>query len=329
MINAPMTLSRYLNAGGGRETPGEIARILEQLALAGKRIASQLRTASLTGELGLSGAINVQGEKVEKLDDWSNQVFVDTFSETRPVCTLVSEEMDGPRHFDSHCTGSGYALLFDPLDGSSNTDVNGILGSIFSIRNRRNRHGAEISDILAAGTQQLAAGYFIYGPATMMVWTAAAGGVNAFTLDSAIGEFVLWREDIMMPPRGKAYSVNQGNAAKWHPGARTLIERLTREGSKYSLRYWGALVGDFHRCLLEGGIYMYPGEPGAGKPGGKIRLMYEIAPLAMVAERAGGSASTGRVRALDVVPAKIHERAPVYIGSREEVGLAEKLKVEG
>ncbi|MBF6560477.1 MAG: fructose-1,6-bisphosphatase [Candidatus Binataceae bacterium] len=325
-----ITLDRYLRTRQQID-PGLIVT-LEQVALAVKRVAHELAGAALKGGFGHSGSINVHGERVEKLDEWSNNVFVDTFSGGGPVCTLISEEMEEPRHARAQCTNDSYALLYDPLDGSSNTDINGALGTIFAVRRRRPGHGEGIEDVLAAGSAQIAAGYALYGPATMLVWTAG-DGVNAFVLDRGIGEFVLWQEKIRMPERGKTYAVNQANAARWNPGTRALIERLCgpkAEGGGYSLRYCGAFVGDFHRCLLNGGLFFYPSEVTAGgAPKGKLRLMYEVAPLSMLAEHAGGAGSTGRGRALEVVPERIHERVPVYIGSAEEVALAVKLKVEG
>jgi fructose-1,6-bisphosphatase I len=333
MIKASMiTLDRYLRTGQ-RIEPGLIVT-LEQVARAVKRISGELGRAALKDELGYSGAVNVHGEEVEKLDTWSNNVFLHTFAEDGPVCTLISEEMDDPRHLKSHCKTDSYALCFDPLDGSSNVDVNGALGTIFAVYRRKAGHGEAIDDVLAPGTEQIAAGYALYGPATMLVWTVG-DGVHAFVLDHPTGKFLLWREKIKMPKRGKTYAVNQGNASRWHPGARALLERLTgpkEEGGGYSLRYCGAFVGDFHRCLLLGGIFFYPGEMNAGagkRTAGKLRLMYEVAPLSMLAEQAGGAGSIGHGRALDFVPCKIHERVPVYIGSVEEVALAEQLKPEG
>jgi fructose-1,6-bisphosphatase I len=325
-----IALDRYLRTNKGISP--ELVVTLEQVAHAVKRISNELARAALKGELGYSGAINVQGEDVKKLDTWSNDVFIDTLSASGPVCTLISEEMEEPRHIKAQCGSNSYALLYDPLDGSSNTDVNGSLGTVFAVRRRKAGHGEGIDDVLAAGTEQIAAGYALYGPATLLVWTAGEG-VNAFVLDPETGNFMLWLEKIPMPKRGKTYAVNQANAARWHPGARALLERLTGpkdQGGGCSLRYCGALVGDFHRCLLNGGIFLYPGEMTAGgRSAGKLRLMYEVAPLSMVAEQAGGASSTGHGRALEVVPGGIHERVPVYIGSAEEVALAEQLKVEG
>jgi fructose-1,6-bisphosphatase I len=326
-----ITLERYLRSASPPMEQGLIVT-LEQVALAVKRISSELAVAALRGGLGLSGATNVQGEKVEKLDAWSNNVFLDSFAGGHPICTLISEEEEEPHHTETQHAHDSYALLFDPLDGSSNTGVNGSLGTIFALRRRKPGHGDDIKDALGPGTEQIAAGYALYGPATMLVWTVG-DGVNAFVLEREIGEFVLWREKIRMPPRGKIYAANQANAARWHPGARALLERLTgpkNQGGGYSLRYCGAFVGDFHRCLLNGGIFFYPGELNAsGKRAGKLRLMYEVAPLSMLAEQAGGAGSTGRGRVLDFVPGAIHERVPVYIGSAEEVALAEQLKAEG
>jgi fructose-1,6-bisphosphatase I len=325
-----ITLDGYLRTASPRMEPGLIVT-LEQVALAVKRISNELAGAALRGELGSSGEINVQGEEVEKLDIWSNNVFLDAFAGGGAVCTLISEELEEPRHLKMQRARDSYALLFDPLDGSSNTDVNGSLGTIFAVRRHKPGHGDDIADVLGRGSEQIVAGYALYGPATMLVWTAG-DGVNAFVLERSIGEFALWREKIRMPARGKTYGVNQANAARWHPGARALLERLSGpkdKGGGYSLRYCGAFVGDFHRCLLTGGIFMYPGEVNAGgKSSGKLRLMYEVAPLSMVAEQAGGAASTGHGRVLDFVPDGIHQRVPVYIGSTEEVALAEKLKVE-
>jgi fructose-1,6-bisphosphatase I len=325
-----MTLERYLRTG--QRMSAELITTLEEVGQAVKRISNGLAGAALAGDLGHSGEINVHGEEVKKLDEWSNEVFIEAFSSGGPVCTLISEEMDEVHHFKAKCARDSYALLYDPLDGSSNVGVNGALGTIFTVRRRKAGHGEGTDDVLAAGTEQIAAGYALYGPATMLVWTAGEG-VSAFALDPATGKFMLWQEQIRMPKRGKTYAVNQGNAAKWNLGARALIERLTGpkdEGGGYSLRYCGAFVGDFHRCLLEGGIFMYPGEEKDGARGsGKLRLMYEVAPLSMVAEQAGGASTTGRERALEFVPGNIHERVPVYIGSAEEVALAERLKVEG
>jgi fructose-1,6-bisphosphatase I len=334
MSGPAITLVRHAMTRKSTAVPAaDLALVLERIELVAKRIARELAAASLGGELGYTGATNVQGEQQKKLDAWGNQAFLEAFEHGYPVCSLISEEMEEPRHYPDNCRDTSYAVLFDPIDGSSNTDVNGSLGTIFSIRRRTKGHQGGVADLLRPGSEQVAAGYVIYGPATQLVYAAAGAGVDIFTLDRSLGEFILWRENVRMPPYGSAYAVNQGNISKWHPGARKFIEHITSRKDKrtsYSLRYSGAFAADFHRCLLEGGIYLYPGEVSKeGKGGGKLRLMYELAPMALVAEQAGGRASTGKGRILDVVPGAIHERQPIYIGSAEEVRLAEELKAEG
>jgi fructose-1,6-bisphosphatase I len=327
------TLLRHvLTRKGTRVATKDLALILEGIEIIGKRIAHELKRASIRGELGTTGETNVQGEEVKKLDEWTNWVFLDSFEGGDPVCTLISEEMENAEHRAGSCPSNGYAVLFDPLDGSSNTDINGSLGTIFSIRKRSPNHAESIEDILRPGDEQVAAGYIIYGPGTQLAYTAGAG-VDIFTLDPLIDQFVLWRENVTMPPRGTAYSVNQGNITKFHPGVRKLIEHMTSRKDKqtsYSLRYTGAFVADFHRCLLEGGLYMYPGEiTPDGKSKGKLRLMYELDPMSFIAEQAGGKASNGKRRLLDVTPIGLHERQPIYIGSAAEVDLAQQMQVEG
>jgi fructose-1,6-bisphosphatase I len=309
--------------------------VIGRIALAGKVIAAEIARAPLTDSLGYSGDTNVQGEAQKKLDDWTNQVFLGLFENCEPVCSLISEEMEVPMHYERNCHSrehASYAILVDPLDGSSNTDINGSLGSIFSIRKRALRHTSDTRDLLGPGSQQVAAGYILYGPATQLVYTACAG-VDMFSFDPQIAEFVLLREHLKMPPRGPYFSCNLGNLTKWHPGARNLVQHLTSRKDKstsYSLRYCGAFVADFHRALIDGGLYLYPGEVSAdGMSKGKLRLMYECAPLGMVAEQAGGRASNGKGRILEVVPKDIHDREPVYIGSATEVAIAEGLRPEG
>ena len=333
MSSPAITLTRHIMAKKSTALPLiDLALIMERIELAGKRIARELTVASLGGELGYTGDTNVQGEKVKKLDEWGNQVFLDAFEHGYPVCSLISEEMEEPHHYSSNCRENSYCVLYDPIDGSSNTDVNGSLGTIFAVRKRAAKHGKGIEDLLGPGSQQVVAGYIAYGPSTQLVYTAGAG-VDIFTLDRSLGEFLLWKENVKTPPRGSTYAVNQGNAGKWHDGARKFLAHITSRKDKrtsYSLRYCGAFAADFHRLLLEGGIYLYPGEVSeGGKSKGKLRLMYETAPLSMLAEQAGGRGSTGKGRILEVVPSAIHDRLPVYIGSAEEVAMAEEFKVEG
>jgi fructose-1,6-bisphosphatase I len=333
MAAQSMTLLRHvLTRKGTKVPPGELALILERIEVIGKRISRELARASIRDVLGYTGETNVQGEEVKKLDEWTNWVFLDTFERGDPVCSLISEEMEQAEHRAGPCSSTSYAVLYDPLDGSSNTDINGSLGTIFSIRKRAPGHRESIEDILQPGDEQVAAGYILYGPGTQLAYSAGAG-VDIFTLDPTIDQFVLWREDVKMPRRGKTYSVNQGNIGKFHPGVCKLIDHLTSRKDKttsYSLRYTGAFVADLHRCLLEGGLFMYPGEVTPdGKSKGKLRLMYELDPMSFLVEQAGGRASNGKRRLLEVKPEGLHDRQPIYIGSADEVELAEQMKVEG
>jgi fructose-1,6-bisphosphatase I len=328
-----ITLTRHIMTKSATSIrPVDLALIMERIELIAKRITRQLEAAGLTGEVGYTGATNVQGEQVKKLDEWGNQVFLDAFEQGYPVCSLISEEMDEPHHYSVNCRDNSYCVLYDPIDGSSNTDVNGSLGTIFAVKKRAPGHAKGIEDILVPGSQQVVAGYVLYGPASQLVYCAGAG-VDIFTLDRSLGEFILWKENVKMPTHGSIYAVNQANASKWHEGARKFLAHITSRKDKrtsYSLRYCGAFAADFHRCLLEGGIYMYPGEVAeGGKAKGKLRLMYELAPLSMIAEQAGGRGTTGKERILDIAATAIHERHPIYIGSAEEVALAESLNVEG
>jgi fructose-1,6-bisphosphatase I len=304
----------------------ELAALLGELGLAGKIIAWEVARAALSGRLGYTGETNVQGEQVKQLDRWSNEAMVDVLRRSGLVCTMVSEEMEKPLHLDEACPTSRYLVCFDPVDGSSNTDINGILGTIFGIRPSRGRAAGHAADALGPGTAQVAAGYIMYGPATVLVYTAGHG-VHGLTLDTMTGEYVLTHPDIRIPPRGKTYSVNEGNWHLWGPAPREFVTALSsvQDGARpYSLRYVGSLVADFHRTLLEGGIYFYPAEAKSStKVRGKLRLLYEAAPLALVAEQAGGRASTGTERILDVMATEPHQRVPLWIGSSEEVGRAE------
>jgi fructose-1,6-bisphosphatase I len=332
-MSGGITLTRHLMTKSGTAIPiADLALIMERIELISKRITRQLAASGLGDELGYTGGTNVQGEKVKKLDEWGNQVFLDAFAQGYPVCSLISEEMDEPHHYSVACRDNSYCVLYDPIDGSSNTDVNGSLGTIFAVKKRAPGHSHGIDDILVPGTQQIVAGYVLYGPATQLVYTAGSG-VDIFTLDRTLGEFILWKENVKTPAHGSTYAVNQANASKWHEGARKFLAHITSRKDKrtsYSLRYSGAFAADFHRFLLEGGIFMYPGEVAeGGKSKGKLRLMYELAPLSMLAEQAGGRGSSGKGRILEIAATGIHERHPIYIGSAEEVALAESFHVEG
>jgi fructose-1,6-bisphosphatase I len=327
MNEIALRLSQHLRAEAA-ET-GDLVVVLDQIAVAGKLIARELGRASLIGQLGLTGDVNVQGEAVKKLDVWANDVMVRVLDASGVVCTMVSEEMDEPLHLAQRCPAGQYVVCFDPVDGSSNLDVNGIVGTIFSIRRRRGRgtdHAA--ADAVQPGSAQVAAGYVMYGPSTALVYTAGKG-VHAFTLDPTIGEFVRARPHIQTPGRGHIYSVNEAHAPLWAPGIREYIDYLRARdpasGRPYTGRYVGSMVADVHRTLLEGGIFLYPGEVGAdGKASGKLRLQYEAAPMAFLMEQAGGKASTGRERIQDIHPASAHQRVPILIGSRDDVTMAEE-----
>jgi fructose-1,6-bisphosphatase I len=332
MRSAPITLDRFI-LEEQRSSPGstgELSLLLVRLGVAAKRIANALASAGLTGAHGSAGSANVQGEEQKKLDVVANDILLETFDYGGLVTLAASEEMEEPHVYDGSLAQGRYAVIFDPMDGSSNIDVNGTLGTIFSIRRRRD---GTANDLLRAGHEQVAAGYFLFGPAVLLVYTCG-DGVHLFTLDPAIGEFLLTRPRVAMPERGNAYAVNEGRAHAWAPGVRAFVEKLKTPdpatGRVYATRYSASLVADVHRFLLEGGIYLYPADAAVGgKGGGKLRVLYECHPLAFVVEQAGGRASTGTGRVLDVVPATLHERMPLAIGSRSEVELFDTYAARG
>ncbi len=295
------------------EASAELGWLLSGITLATKMIEAKIRSAGLTDIYGAFGAENVQGEQQQKLDVYANQALLHCLGMRDSVAALVSEEDEQPVTFDRRVDAGKYIIVFDPLDGSSNIDVNVNVGTIFSVH-RRLSAGSLNESILQPGTAQVAAGYVVYGPSTVLVYTVG-DGVHLFTLDPAIGAFVLTRENLRMPERGPYYSVNEANAATWPEGYAAYVEELRAEG--YSSRYIGSLVADFHRTLLKGGVFLYP--PTKKQPGGKLRLLYEANPLAMLAEQAGGKASTGAGRVLELEPAGIHERTPFMVGSASEM----------
>lgn len=327
MVEAfPITLTRHIlqTQALHPEATGEFSALMAQIGVAGKMIASDLRRAGLINILGYTGQTNVQGEAVKKLDEIANDTFVKVFQHSGLVCALASEELDKPVTMPENARGK-YLLLFDPLDGSSNTDVNMPLGTIFSVlRHDPDKGLPSDSDLVRVGTEQVAAGYLMYGSSTMLVYTAGRG-VHGFTLDPAVGEYLLSHENIRMPARGKVYAANEGNYHKWPSGTQRYLDHLKVQdkatGRPYSSRYSGCLAADVHRILLGGGIYLYPGE--VDKPEGKLRLLYEANPLGMVIEQAGGRASTGAEPILAMKPKALHQRVPLIIGSREDVETAE------
>jgi fructose-1,6-bisphosphatase I len=296
------------------EARGRFSWLLSGLTLAAKMIEAQIRRAGINDLIGSAGGINVQGEAQQKLDVYANQALLHCLGVRDSVAALISEENEEPFVFDRAETGE-YIIIFDPLDGSSNIDVNVNVGTIFSILRRPPGIGSDVSAaILQQGKKQIAAGYVLYGPSTMLVYTTG-DGVFGFTLDPAIGAFVLSHDHIRMPERGSVYSVNEANTDSFPPAYPQYFAALRKSG--YSSRYIGSLVADFHRTLLKGGVFFYP--PTRSHPGGKLRLLYEANPLAFIAEQAGGMATNGSARVLEITPKDIHQRTPFIIGSPAEV----------
>jgi len=299
----------------------DLSALMNRIALAAKLIARRLtQSGLLENALGFTGNINVQGEPVKRMDTYANDVFISVFKQSGLVCRLASEEMEDPYYIPENCPIGRYTLLYDPIDGSSNVDINLNVGSIFSIRQQEGDDAEQTgADLLQNGHKQIAAGYVLYGPSTMLVYSIGKG-VHAFTLDPSLGEFILFSENIRIPEHGPIYSVNEGNFWQWHESIRNYIRYVHRHEG-YTARYGGALVGDIHRILFQGGVFLYPGT--VKKPQGKLRLLYESAPLAYLIEQAGGCASTGTQAILDVEPKELHARTPLIIGSKDDVALVE------
>ena len=299
----------------------DLSALMNRIALAGKLISRHLSRAGLMENvLGFTGDVNVQGESVKKMDVYANDVFISVFKQSGLVCRLASEEMEKPYYIPENCPIGRYTLLYDPIDGSSNIDANLNVGSIFAIRQQEGTdEDGTARDLLQNGRKQIAAGYILYGPSTMLVYSIG-NGVHSFTLDPSLGEFILSNENIQIPQHGAIYSVNEGNFWQWDESIRDYIRYVHRHEG-YTARYGGALVGDFHRILFQGGVFLYPGT--LKQPQGKLRLLYETAPLAFLIEQAGGRASNGVTNILDVVPEKLHARTPLIIGSKDDVALVE------
>jgi len=313
------------------EATGELSNLLHDLSLAAKVISLEVNKAGLVDILGFTGDNNVHGEQVKKLDMYAHDMMVRAMDHGGHLCAMASEEEEEIIHIPPHFHIGKYVLLFDPLDGSSNIDANVSIGTIFSIYKRitpDNQPGTT-EDCLQPGHKQVAAGYVIYGSSTMMVYTAG-NGTHGFTLDPAFGEFILSHKNIQTPKKAKIYSINEGNYLYWHPGLKKYIKYLQDEDEAtdrpYSSRYIGSMVADIHRNLLYGGIFMYPAD--SRNPNGKLRLMYECNPMAFIIEQAGGRASNGKQRMLDIQPQKLHQRVPIYIGSEEDVKMVEKFMAE-
>ena len=309
------------------EATGAFTRLLSELIVAAKIISREVNKAGIVDILGYTGRQNIQEEEVQKLDDFANRTIIERMSHIGQLCVMASEENADLIEIPSRYPKGNYVLIYDPLDGSSNIDVNVSIGTIFSIH-RKITPGEDgtLTDVLQPGHKQVAAGYFIYGSSTMMVYTTGHG-VHGFTLFPGIGEFLLSHESIRVPERGKIFSVNESNYNYWSDGVRRLVDYFKSPETKppYTARYIGSLVSDFHRNLLKGGIFMYPADTkDPKKPHGKLRLMCEANPLAFVVKQAGGYASTAEKPILEIEPEDIHQRVPLFIGSKKDVELAEK-----
>jgi len=305
---------------------GDLSRLLADIGVASKIINHKVNKAGLQDILGAEGNVNIQGEVQMKLDVFADNAMLNSMRWGGQVCGAASEENEKYFAFDNETSRKAkYVILFDPLDGSSNIDVNVSIGTIFSVFRRSSSVGdlANVNDFLQKGNDQVAAGYVIYGSSTMLVYTTGHG-VNGFTLEPSIGEFCLSHPDMKIPDDGCMYSINEGNLNLSPKGVQDYIswcKEIDRDSSRpYTARYIGSLVADFHRNLIKGGIYIYPGT--SKSPEGKIRLMYESNPLAFIVEQAGGIANTGRERIMDIQPKDLHQRTPLFIGSKNMVGKA-------
>jgi len=315
-----MTLTQFILQDQHKfpESTGQLTILLNAIEISSKFVSSKVRAAGLMRLLGQEGSVNVQGEQVKKLDVVANNAFITSFTRSNTVKVMVSEENADPI-FVQDAQGH-YLAVFDPLDGSSNIDANVSIGSIFGIyKSPDASRAATLSDILQPGSALVASGYTMYGSATMIVLTLGHG-VNGFTLDPSTGEFVLTHPNIKTPSKGNIYSINEGYSKFWLPYVKKYIDKLKNppdNKSIYSQRYVGSMVADVHRTILYGGIFMYPGDTRSAE--GKLRLLYEGNPMAMIIEQSGGKATTGHMRILDIKPKHIHERVPIFLGSKLNV----------
>jgi fructose-1,6-bisphosphatase I len=337
--NKLMTLGRHIDEGERMhpEATGDFSGLLSDLAIAVKLIWREVSKAGLIDILGSTRRRNASGDDVKKLDEFANETIYKSMDHTEHLCVMASEESEGLMEIPSHYRMGKYVLVYDPLDGSSNIEANVTVGSIFGIYKRITPAGpGKIEDCLQPGFRQVAAAYAIYGASTMFVY-CTGNGVHGFTLDPSVGEFLLSHENIRIPKVGRTYSVNEANYARWSRGIRDYVKYMKeagggpsrREGLSdrlYSLRYVGSLAADFHRTMLCGGVFMYPADD--FHPNGKLRLLYECSPLAFIVEHAGGRASDGYRRILDIVPSSLHQKTPLFIGSEKNVKEAEMFLIE-
>ncbi|PIR01121.1 MAG: class 1 fructose-bisphosphatase [Nitrospinae bacterium CG11_big_fil_rev_8_21_14_0_20_45_15] len=317
-----------------RQTPlatGEFTELMTEIMVASKIISNAVNRAGIGEDIfGITGQTNVHGESVQKLDDFANCTFAKIIGQSGTVCAIASEEMEAPMIISAEENPGKYIFMMDPLDGSSNIDVNVSIGTIFSIY-RKVSKGSEVTheDLHQPASQQVAAGYVIYGPSTLFVYTSGEG-VHGFTLDPSLGEFFLSHPDIKIPEQGSLYSINEGNTTIWSEKQKQLVSWLKGQepGSpqNYRLRYVGTLVSDFHRTLLKGGIFMYPADEKS--PKGKLRFSYEAAPMAFIVDQAGGDATDGLKRIMDSQPNDIHECTPLFIGSKKDIEISNKFLSE-
>jgi fructose-1,6-bisphosphatase I len=327
------TLGEFIieNQDSFKYTSGELSRLINSIRLAAKVVNHEVNKAGLVDIVGAVGDKNIQGEEQQKLDIYANDKFIQTLSNRNIVCGIASEEEDSFITINSQDENNQnkYVVLIDPLDGSSNIDVNVSVGTIFSIYRRVTPIGTpvKLEDFLQKGSEQVAAGYVVYGTSTMLVYTTG-DGVNGFTLNPAIGTFYLSHPNMTFPKDGTIYSVNEGNYMDFPLGIKKYIKYCQEEEDNrpYTSRYIGSLVSDFHRNMIKGGIYMYP--KGSRNPNGKLRLLYECNPMAFIAEQANGTSSDGYTRTMDVAPTELHQRVPFICGSKNMVAKVEEFMLK-
>lgn len=320
--NELVTIERFIveSQKSFPDASGTLTQVLQDIALAGKIIARRTNRAGLADILGQTGSVNVQGEKVHKLDEYSQDIFYRVNASTGRVCALVSEEEEDIVYMPDEAINGKYIIHMDPLDGSSNIDVNVSVGTVFAVYRRKSEKGKPTKeDIFQSGRDVVAAGYIVYGSSTMFVYSAGHG-VHGFTLDPSIGEFLLSHPNINIPAEPKYFSTNTARVPKWSKGIQEYTQWLLGENGgpkKLSLRYIGSMVSDIHRNLLTGGVFYYPADEKA--PQGKLRLLYEAIPMAYLIEQAGGHATNGVEAILDITPTELHQRTPLFIGNKELV----------
>lgn len=308
----------------------EFSWLVSGITLATKMIESQVRRAGLTGIIGSHGEVNVQGEVQQKLDVYANEVLIHCLSLRESIGIIASEENEKPLVLRHDSPAAKYAIVFDPLDGSSNIDVAVTIGTTFAIfrRPEGDKAGDPLEWVLQPGRKQVAAGYVVYGSSTVLVYSAG-NGVHTFTLDPLVGSYILTKENLRIPERGSYYSINESYCDRWPEVYAKYLHRLKSGeiGTRYSSRFVGSMVADFHRTLLRGGVFIYP--PNTDHPDGKLRLLYEANPVAFLAEQAGGAASDGRQRILDIQPRDVHQRTPLVVGGKAEMEEFERCLAEG